>query len=195
MKLSSQILLLVLGAALAGCSDSSSNNNNNDQVTPEPVTPDPAVLLQENGDIVVQVSGRTLFAKSIQLSLGRHDEPDLDQIRLLLELPADQTPLARNFTETSSGIGVITFTRSDENADPLTVVSSTQLNDSVELKYENADGSRTATLEAMPVNDTESLFRFTLSGPTADSLAVPVRCDEDGSCELLRLLPPVNRVR
>lgn len=158
MKLTSQFLLVALAAALVGCSDSSSNNNNDDQVTPEPVTPDPAVLLQDNGDIVVQVSGRTLFA-----------------------MPADQTPLARNFTETSSGIGVITFSRSKETADPLTVVSSTQLNDSVQLKYENADGSRTATLEAMPVNDTESLFRFTLSGPAADSLAVPVRCDEDGS--------------
>ena len=146
MKLFSQILLLVLGAALVGCSDSSSNNNNNDQVTPEPVTPDPAVLLQDNGDIVVQVSGRTLFA-----------------------MPADQTPLARNFTETSAGIGVITFSRTDETADPLTAVSSTQVDDSVELKYENADGSRTATLEAMPVNDTESLFRFTMSGRAADS--------------------------
>lgn len=143
--------MFVLLASLAGCDNGSSDNRDN-------TVPDPAVLLQDNGDVVVQVAGRTLFA-----------------------MPGETAPLARQFRETASGIGVVTFTRSDQVEDPLTLAASEQVDDGVALRFENADKSRSATLEAMPVNADESLFRFTLSGTPADSLAVPVRCDAAGS--------------
>lgn len=147
-----RLFLLTLLIALAACSDGSSNNKK------AVATPDPAVLLQDNGDIVVRVAGRNLFT-----------------------MPGDKAPLVRQFRETPSGIGVVTFNRTEESLDPLALVSSEQADAGVKLRFENTDKSRTATLEAGPVSADESLFRLTLSGTPADSLAVPIRCDDGGS--------------
>jgi sulfoquinovosidase len=146
-------LLPILLLAVAACDGNSNNNSPADQ-QPE----SPRVVIDSNGDVEVRVGDRTLFA-----------------------MPGEQAPLAREFDESASGIGVIAFTRSNEVVDPLAVTSSQEIDSGVELQFENSDGSRRATLEAMPLNDKETRFRFTLNGTPADSMAVPVRCDSDGS--------------
>jgi len=119
---------------------------------------DPQVSLQSNGDIEVRVAGRTLFA-----------------------MPGDKVPLARTFTDTAGGIGVINFTRTSETVDPLNLVKSEQTGAGVRLDFENGDGSRQASLDASPLDAQRTRFRFTLTGTSADSIAVPVRCDAGGS--------------
>ena len=146
-------LFPLLLALLGGCSDGSSNGF--------PTSTDPGapqVVLESNGDITVQVAGRTLFA-----------------------MPGDAAPLAREFTETTSGIGVIAFTRTGETVDPLNLLESQQAGSGVKLEFANAAGSRQAVLEAQPLDAERTVFRFTLSGASADSIALPVRCDDAGS--------------
>jgi len=90
-------------------------------------------------------------------------------------------PVARNFTEGSGGVGVISFMRTAEVADPLSVRSVVNKGMSVAVEYANADGSRTATLDAVVVSDEVSEFQLELAGPAADSVAVGIRCDEGGT--------------
>jgi alpha-glucosidase len=90
-------------------------------------------------------------------------------------------PVARNFFEQWSGLGVISFERFQEVADPLSVRAVANGGSSVRVEYANSDGSRTATLEAMVVSDEVSEFQLTLAGPAADSVAVGIRCDESGT--------------
>jgi sulfoquinovosidase len=148
-----RVLPCVLLALLAACSDGSDPRSatNID-------SSDPQVFIASNGDVVLQLEGRTLFA-----------------------MPGNKAPLAREFTESAFGIGVIGFTRKDETVDPLNLTESQQVGAGVKLDFRNADGSRQASLEARPVSAQETLFRFTLTGTSADSIAVPVRCDSGGS--------------
>jgi len=146
-------LLPLLLAMLAGCSDGSGNG-----VLTITDSGEPQVLLESDGDIAVQVAGRTLFA-----------------------MPGHTSPLARNFTETPSGIGVINFTRADETVDSLNLLKSQQMGSGVKLDFANTAGSRQAVLEAKPRDAQHTVFRFTMTGASADSIAVPVRCDDPGS--------------
>ena len=92
-------------------------------------------------------------------------------------------PVARNFTDKPSGAGTIEFTRSDEVSDPLSVRSIENQGKRATVAYVNADGSRTATLSAVAVDDEVSEFQLELAGtaPAADSIAVGIRCDEGGT--------------
>lgn len=146
-------LLILLLSALCACSDGSDSNP---AVAIDPR--DPQLRITSNGDIEVQVDGRTLFA-----------------------MPGDQAPLARNFVETVSGIGVLAFTRTAESVDTFALVQRTQVGAGVRLRFENADNSRQLQLDAAPVDADQSRFVLAFSGPTADSIAIPVRCDVDGS--------------
>jgi alpha-glucosidase len=100
--------------------------------------------------------------------------------RVLLALAA-AGPIARNFKEEPGGIGAISFRRGPEVIDPLSVRSIENKGTSVSVEYANADGSRTATLEAAVVSDEVSEFQLELSGPAADSIAVGIRCDDGGT--------------
>ncbi|MDH4282011.1 MAG: hypothetical protein OEV36_05125, partial [Myxococcales bacterium] len=94
---------------------------------------------------------------------------------------ASTGPVARNFNERVVGVGTVSFERSLEVTDPLSVRSVTNKGTSATVEYANADGSRTATLTGLAVSDELSEFRLELSGPPADSIAVGVRCDADGT--------------
>ena len=118
----------------------------------------PRVTITDSGDVVVDVDGRTLFA-----------------------MPAGQGPVARTFSEAAIGIGIISFTRSDEITDALSLVSSSDVDGRVELTFENVDQSRRAVVDAMSIDDDQTLFRMITTGTPADSYAVPIRCDEAGT--------------
>jgi alpha-glucosidase len=90
-------------------------------------------------------------------------------------------PVVRTFSERAVGVGTIGFERSSEMTDPLTVRSVSNEGTGARVEYANASGSRTATLTADVIDDEVSEFRLELSGPAADSIAVGIRCDEDGT--------------
>ena len=90
-------------------------------------------------------------------------------------------PVARNFQERVVGVGAIVFERITESTDPLSVRSVVNEGSSARVEYANASGSRTATLTANAVDDQSSEFRVELVGPPADSIAVGVQCDADGT--------------
>lgn len=116
---------------------------------------DARVVGAEDGTVEVVVGERRLFAL------------------------APTGPVARNFDEEPVGIGTITFERSNEVIDPLSVVSVVSEGPGVRVEY--ASNSRTATLTAAPVDDEVSEFRLELAGPPADSIAVGIRCDAEGT--------------
>ncbi len=90
-------------------------------------------------------------------------------------------PVARNFAETPTGIGTISFVRSDEQVDPLQFAGSEESAGETRIEYRSADGRRTASLVASVDTDETSSFTLTLHGPPADSLAFAARCDQDGT--------------
>jgi alpha-glucosidase len=90
-------------------------------------------------------------------------------------------PVARNFTDIPGGIGAIGFERHNEVVDPLSVRSVQNAGRSASVEYANRDGSRTATLTAITLDDHLSEFQLELAGPAADSVAVGVRCDDGGT--------------
>jgi alpha-glucosidase len=115
------------------------------------------ITADENGTVEVVVAGRALFAT------------------------APTGPIARTFTERPVGLGTISFRRSQEVTDPLSVRSVQNRGDSATVEYANADGSRTAILTASAIDAQSSEFRLELAGPPADSIAVGVRCDDTGT--------------
>ena len=90
-------------------------------------------------------------------------------------------PVARNFIERPVGIGAISFERTGEVTDPLSVLSVANDGTKASVQYANASGSRTATLTAAALDDEVSEFRLELAGPAADSTAVGIRCDQLGT--------------
>jgi len=117
---------------------------------------DVEIVASEDGTVEVIVDGRVLFAL------------------------APGGPVARNFNETFSGQPE-QFERTEEVIDPLSVRSVTNDESGATVEYASADGSRSATLIATPVSDEASEFRLELAGDSADSIAVGIRCDENGT--------------
>ena len=115
------------------------------------------VAASEDGTVEVQVGDRVLFAL------------------------APTGPIARNFVEAPTGIGAVFFRRTEEVQDRLSVVSVSNRDNGATVEYASADGIRTARLTAMPLTDSESEFRLELAGPEADSIAIGVRCDPEGT--------------
>ncbi len=89
-------------------------------------------------------------------------------------------PVARNFTERPVGVGTVSFERSQEVSERLSVRSVVNEGSGARVEYSNTDGSRTATLTAVALDDEVSEFRLELAG-SADSIAVGIRCDEGGT--------------
>jgi alpha-glucosidase len=118
---------------------------------------DAQIVAGDDGAVEVIVRGKTLFAL------------------------AATGPVVRNFTERAVGIGTIAFERAQEVTDPLAVQSVVNEGSSARVQYANSDGTRTATLNAIAVSDEVSEFRLELAGPEADSIAVGIRCDEEGT--------------
>lgn len=117
---------------------------------------DVGIVAGEDGTVEVIVDGRVLFAVA----------------------PAG--PVARNFSETFFGQPE-RFTRTGEVVDPLSVTSVSNDESGATVEYSNDSGSRRATLTATPVSHESSEFRLELAGDSADSIAVGIRCDEDGT--------------
>jgi len=89
-------------------------------------------------------------------------------------------PVARNFDEDFFG-SPERFERTNETIDPLTVQSVANDESGTTVEYANVDQSRTATLTAQRVGDYASEFRLELAGDAADSIAVGIRCDAEGT--------------
>lgn len=89
-------------------------------------------------------------------------------------------PIARNFTETFTGQPE-RFTRTDEVVDPLLVQGVTNDDNGATVQYANESGSRTATLTATLVGTDSSEFTLEIAGDAADSIAVGIRCDAEGT--------------
>ena len=115
------------------------------------------IVASEDGSVEVIVGGKSTFAL------------------------APTGPVVRTFSERAVGIGAIGFDRSSEVTDSLTVQSVSNDGTSATIEYVNASGSRSATLTATVLDDQVSEFRLELSGPAADSIAVGIRCDENGT--------------
>ncbi len=115
------------------------------------------IVAAEDGTVEVIVEGRTLFAL------------------------AATGPVARNFTERATGIGVVEFERGPETVDALAVKAIANDGTRASVEYESQDGSRQATLSAVSIDGESSEFRLELRGPPADSIAVGVRCDSEGT--------------
>lgn len=98
--------------------------------------------------------------------------------RVLFAL-APTGPIARNFSERPVGVGTISFERTDEVVDPLTVQSVVVRGAGVRVEY--ASSTRAATLVAAPVSEEVSEFELEVTGPPADSIAIGVRCDPQGT--------------
>lgn len=122
---------------------------------PAPPAGGAAVRLDDAGDIRLTVDGRTLFA-----------------------MPGQAPVYARNFEETATGIGVIAFERTNEQVEALSVEAVETVGDGLSVRYANAGGTRSARLEAAPESATTTRFSLSFAGAEADSLAVPVRCDD-----------------
>jgi len=90
-------------------------------------------------------------------------------------------PVARNFIDTPEGIGALTITRTAEVTDPLSVRSIENRGVGATVTYANAEGTRTASLSAVAVDDDFSEFRLELAGSAVDSIAVGIHCDEGGT--------------
>lgn len=90
-------------------------------------------------------------------------------------------PIARNFTERATGIGAVEFLRAGEVAESLEIESVSNDGSSARVEYASADGSRRATLTAVVLDEEVSDFQLELMGPAADSIAVGIRCDGDGT--------------
>jgi alpha-glucosidase len=119
---------------------------------------DVQIVATDDGEVEVVVGERVLFAL------------------------APTGPIARNFDEEPVGIGAITFERSNEVADSLSVQSVTAEGSGIRVEYASSSSSRSATLTAQPRLDGEaSEFRLELRGPPADSIAVGIRCDAEGT--------------
>ncbi|KPK16309.1 MAG: hypothetical protein AMJ62_06350 [Myxococcales bacterium SG8_38] len=135
------------------------------------------------GLVVVLASGgcSSSGSGSIARVVGADDgtvEVVVDE-RVLFAL-APTGPVARNFSERPVGVGTISFERTDEVVDPLSVQSVVTEGAGVRVEYESSS-SRKATLIASPLDDEVSEFRLELRGPPADSIAVGIRCDEEGT--------------
>jgi alpha-glucosidase len=115
------------------------------------------IVASDDGTVEVLVGGEPIFAM------------------------APSGPIARNFTERVVGAGAIKFERLTERSDPLSVQSVASEGTGARVEYANASGTRTATLRAVVIDDEVSEFSVELIGSAADSIAVGVRCDADGT--------------
>ena len=93
---------------------------------------------------------------------------------------SDRPPQVRTFDESSEGpFAIWSFERDDERRVPLNLDRVRRDGEQVLVDYVSA-GSRTATL-AIEATEAGTRFTFAVEGDEADSIAIPVRCDEGGS--------------
>ncbi len=116
------------------------------------------IVASDDGTVEVIVGERTLFAL------------------------APTGPMARNFTDEKQYTPQPTrLIRGGEVVERLSVESVANDESGATVQYANADQTRTATLTAQRVGDDTSEFRLELTGAPADSIAVGIRCDEEGT--------------
>ncbi|MDH3202149.1 MAG: hypothetical protein OEM15_14755 [Myxococcales bacterium] len=116
------------------------------------------IVASEDGTVEVIVGERTLFAS------------------------APTGPVVRNFSGEKEYTAQPTrLIRGGEVVDRLAVESVANDESGATVQYANADRTRQATLTAKAVSEEASEFRLELVGAAADSIAVGVRCDEEGT--------------
>ena len=113
------------------------------------------IVAADDGTVEVIVDGRTLFAL------------------------AGTGPIARTFIDTAGNIGTKSIQRTNEKSDPLAVSAIANGGTTASVAYRSE--TRRATLTAVAVSDEVSDFTLEVSGDAANSMAVGVRCDEEGT--------------
>jgi len=124
------------------------------------LTDDSRVIVDNEGQIVLELGGEATFV-----------------------IPPMHGPAVRTFEETYRvGSGLWDVRRREEvvteleaNGVPEVVATS------VVVPYRSEDGGRVGRLEMRNETPERTMFRFTLDGSDADSLAIPIRCDPEGS--------------
>ncbi|MEM9067175.1 MAG: TIM-barrel domain-containing protein [Myxococcota bacterium] len=119
------------------------------------------VVVQSSGQIILERDGRDLVA-----------------------IPPEHGPTIRTYTETFRGdLGIYEFRRRDVTEVELTATSSPSVGESnqVIIDYEGQGGSLRGTLAIERETDERTRFRFTLLAGEANSIAIPFRCDDEGS--------------
>jgi len=89
-------------------------------------------------------------------------------------------PTLRTFSETAAGIGTVAFERDAEESSELAVTASNSIEGGARIEYAGGDGL-TAVLEVSLDDADSTLFELTVEGGAPDSIAIPIRCDDDGS--------------
>lgn len=107
-----------------------------------------------------------------------------DGERPLWAMPTGAFPTARQFSERARGtIGIWTFRRTGEEVRAFERYrGAREEGGAVIVEYGSASGEGTATLTLRPGEQAATTaIALALEGMEADSLAIPARCDEDGS--------------
>jgi len=113
------------------------------------------IIASNDGTVEVIVDGRTLFAL------------------------AGTGPVARTFIDSAGNIGTKVIRRTNEKTDPLTVRAVANGGTTASVSYRSE--TRRAMLTAVAVSNEVSDFTLEVSGDAADSMAIGVRCDQDGT--------------
>ncbi len=125
------------------------------------------VVVSADGGVVLEVDGRTTYA-----------------------IPPETGPTVVTFRERAmESTAIWTFRRAAETRVPLQATGAPAVTDegSVAIAYASADGALSGTLDIAPDGAERTRFRFALDAPptTTDepsaSLAIPARCDDEGS--------------
>lgn len=105
--------------------------------------------------------------------------------RLLFSLSDEVFPTARTFEESFFGpVGIWNFIRTDEQVFPTSrLLSLEAADDGASARFESDDGSVAFSLTISAHGDDATRLRFEVEGweNAADSIAIPVRCDDDGT--------------
>lgn len=148
-----QLLVMSLVVIPSGCDD---HNGDEGALT---LSNDTVVHVSEAGAIELEIGGRLTFATA-----------------------DSESPTARTFFEWYRGaVAIWEFNRSEEQVFPLDGYRGAERrDDSVFVEYQNEDGSFRGTLEISPAGDDATRIRLEIMGG-ANSVALPVRCDEGGT--------------
>ncbi|MFW6031651.1 MAG: hypothetical protein ACOC9T_03580, partial [Myxococcota bacterium] len=144
----------MLAVALAGCGD-------------EGGSPTGTFAMPDDSEVVLDADG------AVRLREGGRD---------LFTMPGGTSITLRTFDEEASGsLAIWSFDRTDEAVVPLRRGAAREEGGEVVVDYDGANGVE-GSLTVRPADGFEGTrLRFEWTGLAADSVAVPVRCDEDGS--------------
>jgi len=102
--------------------------------------------------------------------------------RVLTAIPPEFGPRLHTYSERTRGdLGIWEHIRSDEVTDELVPTGVPRLGDSGDVQIDYASETASATLAITSDGPDRTRFELALSSGEANSIAIPFRCDDDGS--------------